>query len=60
MESRDAEYFRSVRQGFLSEARRRADSHVILDASPSLEEVHAAVWRAVSSLLIDCGHMTEG
>ncbi len=59
MESRDAEYFRSVRQGFLAEARRRADTHVILDASPPLEDVHAAVWRAVTPLLSARGHLKE-
>ena len=60
MESRDGEYFHSVRQGFLAEARRRADTHVILDASPPLDDVHAAVWRTVSPLLNARGHLTEG
>jgi dTMP kinase len=60
MESRDAEYFQSVRQGFLSEARRRADTHVILDAGPPVDEVHATVWQVVSPLLAARGHMTNG
>ena len=60
MESRDSKYFESVRQGFLAEARRRAESHVILDASPPTDEVHAAVWQAVSPLLIARGHLTKG
>lgn len=60
MESRDGDYFRAVRQGFLAEARRQADTHVILDASPPADEVHAAVWAAVSPLLRARGHLTDG
>ncbi|HVK16976.1 MAG TPA: dTMP kinase [Fimbriiglobus sp.] len=59
MESRDGDYFRSVRQGFLAEARRLADTHVILDASPPTDTVHTAVWAAVSPLLRARGHLTD-
>jgi dTMP kinase len=60
MESRDDDYFRSVRHGFLAEARRRADTHFILDASPPVDEVHAAVWAAVTPLLRTRDHLTDG
>ncbi|HET6574518.1 MAG TPA: dTMP kinase [Fimbriiglobus sp.] len=60
MESRDDDYFRSVRQGFLAEARRLEDSHVVLDASPAADEVHSAVWAAVTPLLQERGHLTDG
>jgi dTMP kinase len=43
MESRPIEFQRSVRSGFLEEARRRPDSMHVIDASGSVEGVQAAI-----------------
>jgi dTMP kinase len=49
-ERRDAEYQERVRQGFLAEARRRPDRILVIDASPGVEDVQAAIRRAVQRL----------
>ncbi len=51
VESRGPDYQMRVRDGFLTEARRRPETHRVIDASPPAEAVHAEVWRAVSELL---------
>jgi dTMP kinase len=48
MESRDREYHERVRDGFLTEARRRPENIHVLDASPPLDEVHRQVCRLVA------------
>jgi dTMP kinase len=60
MESQPDEYFRRVREGFLTEARRWPQTHVVIDATPPVEAVHEAVWRAVTPLLVARGHLTQG
>ena len=51
MESRAREYQQRVREGFLSEARRRPDRIAVVDASPPVEVVHerirVEVWRVL-------------
>ena len=51
MESRAREYQQRVREGFLSEARRRPDRIAVVDASPPVEVVHERireeVWRVL-------------
>jgi dTMP kinase len=59
-ESRGDEYYRLVRQGFLAEARRRQETHVLIDAGPDVEAVHDEVWRVVAPLLVAHGHIKEG
>lgn len=49
LESRDAEYFERVRQGFLTEARRHPDQIAIINADQTPDEVHADI-RAASGL----------
>jgi len=47
MESRDADYQRRVREGFLSEARRRPDRIRVLDASAPIERIHERICQEV-------------
>ena len=51
MESRAREYQQRVREGFLSEARRRPDRIVVVDASPPVEvvqeRIREEVWRVL-------------
>jgi dTMP kinase len=49
VEGRSAEYHSRVRQGYLTEARRHPERIRIIDASASVEEVHEALWREVST-----------
>jgi dTMP kinase len=51
LESRGREYQQRVREGFLAEARRRPERVRVVDARPSLAEVHEAVWHEVSHVL---------
>lgn len=55
MESRDDWYFRRVRAGFLMEAGRRPDTHRVIDATGSVEQVHEAIHAAVRELLVSRG-----
>ena len=50
-ELRDREYQERVRQGFLAEARRRPDRIRVIDASPSVEEIQAAIRAEVEPIL---------
>ncbi|MEZ6153366.1 MAG: dTMP kinase [Pirellulaceae bacterium] len=43
LESRGPEYMRLVRDGFLQQAQRLGDAAVIIDASQSPDEIHAAI-----------------
>jgi dTMP kinase len=51
MESRPVEFHQRVRQGFLTEAQRRPERIVVIDARPSVEEVQAVLRLEVSRLL---------
>ncbi|MGL6097479.1 MAG: dTMP kinase [Fimbriiglobus sp.] len=51
VESRGADYHERVRAGFLAEAARQPEACVVVDASPSVAEVHATVRRQVGELL---------
>ena len=46
MESRGIGYFTEVRQGFITQAKRYADSHAIVDASQSIEQIQAQIRQA--------------
>ena len=51
MESRPRDYHERVRAGFLAEAKRRPDRLVVIDATPGVEEIQAAIRRRVDELL---------
>jgi len=50
VESRPPDYHERVRNGFLSEARRRPERIQVVDASQSVEAVHQAICQAVRVL----------
>jgi dTMP kinase len=45
MEAQGLEYLEKVRQGFLTEARRRPESIIVINADRSTDEIHAEVVR---------------
>ena len=47
LESRGVDYMHLVRQGFLTQACRLADTAMIVDASQSADQVHAQIIRAL-------------
>lgn len=51
VESRDDWYFQRVRDGFLLEARNRSDTHRVIDATGSVEQVAEAVFAATKEML---------
>lgn len=51
IESQGLEYLEAVRQGFLTEAKRRPDQIIVLDADRPAEAIHADVLREVERLL---------
>ncbi len=51
MESRDRDYQQRVRQGFLSEARRRPERVRVIDAAAPVEVVHERICKEVASVL---------
>jgi dTMP kinase len=51
MESRAREYQEHVREGFLTEARRRPDRIRVIDATPSIEVVHQRICKEVQGVL---------
>lgn len=51
MESRDREYFDRVRQGFLAEAQRDPERVRVVEASPDVDAVHAAIWNLLQNHL---------
>jgi dTMP kinase len=55
MEARGPEYLAKVREGFLTEARRRPDEVQIVDADRTAEAVHVDVIVAVERLLTSRG-----
>lgn len=55
IESRSLDYHRQVREGFLAEAARTPERVVVLDASRSVEEVHAEVVKEVERVLAAAG-----
>ena len=52
VEGRPPEYHVRVRDGYLTEARRRPDRVRVVDATPSVALVHEAIWREVASFLV--------
>ena len=48
MERRDTEYFQRVRDGFLTEARRRPDQIVVINADQTPDQVHADIRAATN------------
>lgn len=59
MERRSDDYHRKVRDGFLTEARRRPERITVLDATPDADTVAQAVRRAVLPVLQAHGHLTQ-
>jgi dTMP kinase len=51
MESKPRDFHERVREGFLTEARRRPDRISVIDATPGADEVQAALRRRVGALL---------
>ena len=51
MEKRDVEYFERLRQGFLTESKRRPQEISVIDASQSIEKIHQDIRDAVGPLL---------
>jgi dTMP kinase len=51
MESRERDYQQRVRQGFLSEARRRPERVRVIDAAAPVEVVHERICKEVGSVL---------
>jgi dTMP kinase len=51
MERENGEFFARVREGFLELARTRADRGTVLDARRPAEELHAEIFRKVTSIL---------
>lgn len=51
MERRGAEYFQRVRDGFLTEAKKRAEQVVVLDASRSIEDIQADIRSVAKRVL---------
>jgi dTMP kinase len=51
VESRAADYQQRVRDGFLSEARRRPERIVVVDAARPIEEVHAQICQEVARVM---------
>jgi dTMP kinase len=51
VESRAAEYHQRVREGFLTEARRRPERIRIVDASGSVESVHVQICQEVTRVM---------
>lgn len=55
VESRDDWYFQRVRDGFLFEVQNWPDTHRVIDATGTAEQVHEAVFAEVKGLLTDRG-----
>ena len=55
MESRDEDYHRAVKRGFLFEAGRRPDRHRLIDATPDADAVQKIVRREAARLLAGRG-----
>ncbi len=51
MESRDQAFFERVRQGFANEAARFPQTHVLIDASQTIDQVHSQVTRELTRFL---------
>ncbi len=51
MESRAEDYHQRVRDGFLSEARRRPERIVVVDAAGTVEQVHALICQEVARVM---------
>jgi dTMP kinase len=51
MESRDRDFHERVRQGFLSEAQRQPERIRAIDATGTVEEIHAAICKEVGRVL---------
>lgn len=56
LEARDITYHERVRQGFLTEASRRRDRIVVVDAAPSAEVIQQEIQTIVSAHLTKMGH----
>lgn len=59
LESRDIDFHRAVKRGFLFEAGRRPEKHRILDATPEAATVQKTLRREVSRLLAEHGWTPE-
>jgi dTMP kinase len=55
MESKPREYHERVREGFLTEARRRPDRIILIDAQPGIDEVQARLRQVVEHWLVKEG-----
>ena len=51
METRGIEYFTKVRDGFLQQAKRFPEMHAVIDASQSIEQIHADIRVAAEQKL---------
>jgi dTMP kinase len=51
VESRGDDFFERVRAGFRAEAERQPERIRVVDATPSVEQVHAEIWRLVREVL---------
>jgi len=51
METRGLEYFTRVRNGFLEQAKRFPKTHAVIDASQSIEQIHADIRSAAEQKL---------
>jgi len=58
LEARDLAYHERVRQGFLTEASRRPDRIVVVDAAPSAEVIQQKIQSIVTARLADVGQRT--
>ncbi len=56
MEKRDPEFAERVRNGYLTEARKRSKKHTIVYANPPIPVVHSTVKALVGSILRDRGY----
>ncbi len=53
LESRGQEYMQRVRDGFLQQAQRLGDAALVVDASQTPEEIHAAIISALTSMRLN-------
>jgi dTMP kinase len=51
MESRDIAYHQRVREGFLNEARRQPERIRVIDATGTIERIHADICQEVARVL---------
>jgi dTMP kinase len=59
MEDRGSAYFARVREGFMLEAKRRPDTHRVIDATPDADAVQVVIRREVVRVLNERGWNLE-